>query len=422
MAENTIYYGPPGTGKTYSMQRKIEEYIDFGISDRDIENAYMMRSEDWILIALVIMQNNDPMTAPDILRKIGTLSLGYSGMPSDVLESHSIEDSTMGLIRRLPRIFFEVCGKWYVDRLKILEYDSNFITNYMKNTKIEKRYDFVTFHQSFVYEDFVEGIRPIIDPTTKTLGYEVQKGIFKRICETAIKNPHKKYALFIDEINRGNISEIFGELISLIELDKRLGQYCELTAVLPYSKTAFGVPSNLNIIGTMNSADKSIATIDMALRRRFDFISIPCAYEKLEKSISIRGIDPHNIGGIDVSKLLKVLNKRIELLLDNNHIIGHAYFIKVSTFEDIKGVLSRKIIPLLEEYFFDDLQKIQMIFCDIDEDGKLVKDAIYIHEDLEPDKLLTFVGEYTIETKKVYSIDRSFCEDAVKKIYDGVII
>lgn len=422
MAENIIYYGPPGTGKTYFMQRQIEKYTDYKIEDKDICAAYTLKSDDWLLITLVILQNNNPMSSADIIKKIGTLSLGYAGTVSDILEEHSIQESPMGLSRKLPRIFFEVNGMWFVDRLKLLEYESNFMIKYMQNAKIEKRYDFVTFHQSFVYEDFIEGIRPSVDPVSKAIVYNPQDGIFKRICETARKNPSKQYALFIDEINRGNISEIFGELISLIELDKRQGQYCELEAVLPYSKTPFTVPNNLNVIGTMNSADKSIATIDIALRRRFDFVNITCDYRELNKALKVRGIDSKNIDGIDIIKLLKVINMRIELLLDSNHIIGHAFFMKISCFQDIKNIFQKKIIPLLEEYFFYDLQKIQMILNDIDEDGNLLKNAIYNHEELEPDKLLTFVGEYAIETKKIYSVNENFEKESVIKIYDGVSI
>ncbi len=422
MAENVIYYGPPGTGKTYFMQKQIEKYTDYKIDDKDIRAAYTLKSDDWLLIALVILQNNNPMTSSDIVNKIMTLGLGYTGTASDVLEEHSIEESPMGVSRKLPRIFFESTGKWFVDRLKLLEYDSDFMIKYMKNAKIEKRYDFVTFHQSFVYEDFIEGIRPSVDPVTKTIIYDPQDGIFKRICETARKNPSKQYALFIDEINRGNISEIFGELISLIELDKREGQFCELEAVLPYSKTTFIVPNNLNVIGTMNSADKSIATIDIALRRRFDFINFPCDYEELNKALRVRGLDAKNIDGVDVIKLLKVINKRIELLLDSNYIIGHAFFMRVSGWEDVKMILAKKIIPLLEEYFFDDLQKIQMVLNDIDDTGTLVSNAIYCHEELEIDKLLTFVGEYAIEAKKVYYINKGFYKNAIVKIYDGVVV
>ena len=422
MAENIIYYGPPGTGKTYFMQKQIEKYTDYQINDTDIVLAYTVKSEDWLLAALIIMQNNNPMSASDIMNKIGTLSLRYTGTVSDVLETHSIKDSALGLIRRQPRIFIEDSGKWYVDRLKLLEYDPHFIISYMKNSTIEKRYDFVTFHQSFVYEDFIEGIRPSVDPTTKQLVYDPQPGVFKRICDKANAAPTKQFALFIDEINRGNISEIFGELISLIEVDKRKGQYCELETVLPYSKTTFCVPDNLNIIGTMNSADKSIATIDLALRRRFEFISFPCDYLSLENAIKVKGLDAHNIDGIDVVKLLKVINRRIELLLGEDHVIGHAYFMKVNNANDIISVVTKKIIPLLEEYFFDDLQKVQMVLNDIDDTGVMDADAIYIHEEIEPDKFLRFVGDYAIEPKKIYHTNNVVSKKAITKIYDGVTL
>jgi 5-methylcytosine-specific restriction protein B len=422
MAGNIIFYGPPGTGKTYNMQQEIEKYTDYLIADKDITDAYTVKSQDWILMAMVIMQNNNPMNASDIMSKISTLSLKYSGTVSDVLEEHSMENSPLGLKRSAPRIFFEISGQWFVDRLQLLEYDSDFFVNYMKLGTIEKRYDFVTFHQSFAYEDFIEGIRPSYNTATKTLDYEPQPGVFMRICDLARANRSKQYALFIDEINRGNISEIFGELISLIELDKREGQFCELETVLPYSKKRFTVPNNLNIIGTMNSADKSIANIDLALRRRFEFINFPCDYVALDKELKTKGVTPDNVDGIDVIKLLKVLNRRIELLLDADHAIGQAYFMKVKNEADIIAVLTKKIIPLLEEYFFDDLQKVQMVLNDIDDTGSLDKNAIFVHTELDPDNLLRFVGDYVIESKKTYHVNASVSKDAVIKIYDGVII
>ena len=422
MAKNIIFYGAPGTGKTYHMQKQIEKYTDYIIEDKYIKSAYILESNDWLLISLIILQNNNPMSSSDIAAKVSKLDLKYDGTISDVLEEHNIYDSKKGLARRQPRIFFLENGKWFVDRLRLLSYKSNFFKEYMEDGIVERRYDFVTFHQSFTYEDFVEGIRPSVDDKTKMLEYNPKPGVFKRICEKAMNNSAKQYALFIDEINRGNISEIFGELISLIELDKREGQYCELEAILPYSKMAFKVPNNLDIIGTMNSADKSIATIDMALRRRFDFEMFTCDYVALEKAIALKGIDAHSIGSVDVIKLLKVINKRIELLLGTDYIIGHAYFMKVETGDEIIAVVLKKILPLLEEYFFDDLQKVQMVFNDIDENGALHKDAIYRHTELEPDKLLTFVGDYTIESKKVYSISENVSIRGIIKVYEGVSI
>ena len=426
MAKNIIYYGPPGTGKTYHMQKLISDYTDYKITDDEIIKAYTNYSQDWLLFALIILQSNTTMTTEEIINKVNSLNLGYKGHPSEKLTEHSLNEDEL-IAKSQPRIFFENDGRWYVDRLRLFEYEPEFGNKYIKSEAIDRRYDFVTFHQSFVYEDFIEGIRPICNTnenveinnqnTSSTIKYSIQDGIFKQLCQKAIDNPHKQYALFIDEINRGNIAEIFGELISLIETDKRKGQYCELETILPYSKKPFSVPSNLDIIGTMNSADKSIAGIDIALRRRFEFVNRPCNYDSLKNTISANGIDPNNVEGIDIIGLLKTLNQRLELLLDENHIIGHAYFIKVKSVADIIDVIRNKIIPLLEEFFFDDLQKIQLVFNDLDENGELRTNAIYTHKELEVEKILPFVGDYEIENKKTYNPNKKISVESIVKIY-----
>ena len=427
MAKNVIYYGPPGTGKTYYMQNLISDYTDYKITDEEIRNIYTNCSQDWLLFALIILQSNTKMTTEEILNKVNSLNLGYNGHPSVQLTEHSINADFL-VKKQQPLIFKETEGRWYVDRLRLFEYEPKIGNEYIKSEAIDRRYDFITFHQSFVYEDFIEGIRPVCDTEEEkkndnqntnenNIKYSIQDGIFKRLCKNALKNPHKQYALFIDEINRGNIAEIFGELISLIEIDKRKGKYCEMDTILPYSKKPFIVPSNLDIIGTMNSADKSIAGIDIALRRRFDLINLPCDYNSLKNTLSANGIDSNNIDGIDVISLLRTLNQRLELLLDENHIIGHAYFIKVKSAIDIIDVVRKKIIPLLEEFFFDDLQKIQLVLNDLDENGELRTNAIYTHKELDVEKILPFVGDYDIENKKTYKLNEEISVESIIKIY-----
>lgn len=210
---------------------------------------------------------------------------------------------------------------------------------------------FTTFHQSMSYEDFIEGIKPIT--TNGKLIYKVEDGIFKHLCKVAELNIDKNFVLIIDEINRGNVSQIFGELITLIEEDKRLGKAEELQVMLPYSKLKFGVPANLYIIGTMNTADRSVEALDSALRRRFSFEEMP--------PLPLSSLILNNKFGGLLSKLLDTINKRIEILLDKDHQIGHSYFMSVSNLQDLKAVFQNKIIPLLQEYFFGDYGKIGLI-------------------------------------------------------------
>lgn len=206
---------------------------------------------------------------------------------------------------------------------------------------------FVTFHQSMSYEDFIEGIKP--EPTKDgKITYEVKDGIFKELCAKAENDESQNYVMIIDEINRGNVANIFGELISLIEDDKRLGASEELHAELPYSHTVFGVPKNVYIIGTMNTADRSVEALDSALRRRFTFKEMMPKSELVPEENYVRNI-------------FEIINQRIEVLKDREHQIGHSYFMGVKNNEDLKAVFYDKIIPLLQEYFYGDYEKIQLV-------------------------------------------------------------
>ena len=208
----------------------------------------------------------------------------------------------------------------------------------------------VTFHQNFAYEDFIEGIRPVLD--TGELRYELREGLFKRMGRVAQDRPTERFVLIIDEINRGNIARIFGELITLIEDSRRIGESEETFATLPYSGEPFGVPGNLYLVGTMNTADRSIQLLDTALRRRFTFLEMMP--------------DPNHAGvgtveGVDCRRLLRTMNGRIAVLLDREHQIGHTYFLDLSSLADLAGVFQNRILPLFQEYFFDDWSKIRAV-------------------------------------------------------------
>ncbi|MBN2174982.1 MAG: AAA family ATPase, partial [Bacteroidales bacterium] len=194
----------------------------------------------------------------------------------------------------------------------------------------------------------------------KELSYVQKKELIKKLKK--IEKAGDPFVLIIDEINRGNISQIFGELITLMEEDKRLGNSERLTVTLPYSKeTGFGVPPNLYIIGTMNTADRSIEALDTALRRRFSFEELPPAPALIFGKGSSLAPDGM-IDDVDVFKLLQTMNDRIEKLIDKDHKIGHSYFMKIEkTKEGLKQVFYDKIIPLLEEYFFGDFGKIGLV-------------------------------------------------------------
>ena len=210
----------------------------------------------------------------------------------------------------------------------------------------EKRYVFITFHQVYSYEEFIEGIRPTIDEQSKEVRYEIKPGIFKIMVQKAIGNPDQNFAIFIDEINRGNIAKIFGELITLLEDDKRIGGLSELHVKLPYSNEDFAIPSNLYVIGTMNTADRSIALIDIALRRRFAFIPIYPDYD---------------LEGLQYKGLLQKLNQKIIEKNGPDYQIGHSYFIQNQQGFDLAEIMNKKIIPLLQEYFYNELQTIEEI-------------------------------------------------------------
>ncbi|ASJ00332.1 AAA family ATPase [Thermococcus gorgonarius] len=294
-----------------------------------------------------------------------------------------------------------------------------------EGTKREfKAFEFVTFHPAFSYEDFVEGIKPETyeDPETgkKELLFKVEEGVFKRISRNAynallawagvekewtentglpslskdeierikrkIKNEAEgmpKFYLIIDEINRGDIPKIFGELITLLETDKRLFMDNETVTTLPYSKKRFGVPPNLHIIGTMNTSDRSIALMDVALRRRFGFIEMMPDYTVLKEHIidnASEEVKP--LAGIAVSAL-KALNKRIKREYDRDHQIGHSYYFRLNDhlnsreefLKELKIIWFHEILPLLQEYFYDSPEKLERVLKSKNSENSFIRSS-----------------------------------------------
>lgn len=266
---------------------------------------------------------------------------------------------------------------------EVLEMAERLKTSTTSAVTPRENHTFVTFHQAYGYEDFIEGIRPNVGGSAEgedeeKLSYSLEPGVFMRAIQAALRlagykgtlhelcglttkqradifDGKPRFALFIDEINRGNVSRIFGELITLLEDDKRLGEPNEIITWLPSSKKRFGIPPNLHVIGTMNTADRSVEALDTALRRRFEFQETPPRPELLKFSIDDE---------IDPAAMLQAINYRLERLYDRDHCIGHAYLIGLQeepSLEGLKRVFRNKLIPLLQEYFFGDWGKIGLV-------------------------------------------------------------
>ena len=273
----------------------------------------------------------------------------------------------------------------------------------------KERITFITFHQSYGYEEFVEGLRPHVNDEGQVT-YSVNPGVFRRACKAAQNSaavgdaPAKPHVLIIDELNRANISKVFGELITLLEPDKREGRLNAITVKLPYSGEDFTVPANLHIIGTMNTADRSIALLDTALRRRFDFEElVPDPAE----------IKNRQVEGVDLTLLLKGLNERIEILFDRDHRIGHGFFYDVQTLDQLDYVFRRKVLPLLQEYFYENWSNVRRVLNDYGPGDFITRESrVALRADGEEN--------YADEPRIIYDVNKTkFPIDAYRRIYSG---
>ncbi len=357
---NRIYYGPPGTGKTYTLMKLLKR--DYETQAPDVSPAQWRQQQIveqistlkwWEGIAAALYDLGGQAKVPALAEHPFIQAITQAkGRSSNInatiwgtLQHHTVlESETVNIrLRMAPAIFnktsdslWHFAGDWQdvcADLIRLLEQ----IKRGPQTQQAQQRHSFVTFHQSYGYEEFVEGLRPVLnsDEENGAVEYEIRPGAFKELCRKARQAPDQRFAMVIDEINRGNISKIFGELITLIEPDKRDpldGSKPPIELTLAYSGEKFSVPANVDIIGTMNTADRSLALLDTALRRRFDFVPL------LPDTRAVKVPDePHSAplaglvvttdaGEIDVRRMLERINERIEALYDRDHCIGHAYF------------------------------------------------------------------------------------------------
>lgn len=497
MPPNVIFYGPPGTGKTHKLQSLFREFtISKAVQTKDEFLREKIRELTWWQVITAAMMQLKQATVPELEKhQFIQIKVSQSNTVSlkqilwGQLQYHADpECKYVKFARRSEPYLFSKNEKstWSIieDRVKT---EAPEIIDFMKAVNsykpiaksIQKNYQMITFHQNFSYEDFIEGIKPLIsEETADDLQYEIKRGIFYNACNEAAKlagynslkdcitddtlDRKKKiseaplYALFIDEINRANVSSVLGELITLLEDDKRLGKENEVVdVVLPYSKTGFGIPANLCIIGTMNTADRSVEALDTALRRRFIFepmlpearvlnsyfllkqlwlrykhtytddeewlvaeekfmelfgmeFADKAGYEGLKPYLdenrdevlskldgdSYRKVVRFN-NGLNLEKLLSVINERLEALLDKDHTIGHAWLMNVHSVEELKAVFRTKILPLLQEFFYNDYAKIGLVLGKKFVEQKQIKQVFARFDD-------ELAAEYA--ERKIYSV------------------
>lgn len=425
---NQILYGPPGTGKTYHTINKALEIID-GIVPETREEAKEKFEEYRKSGQIEFITFHQSYGYEEFVEGIKAIPPKEKGNENGIEMIYKVVN---GIFKNLceKAIKEEVCfEKNNIDLKKYLQIGdklqaprSEFQITSIDNDSIKVLISNGQEHQASI--NTIKEYLRLKDFSSRATGsnltYEptIAKHIFEKInIHQPQDNTEKNYILIIDEINRGNISKIFGELITLIEESKRIGKDEAISVKLPYSGDLFGVPSNLYIIGTMNTADRSIALMDTALRRRFDFKEMMPRPDLLSK-ITISSDNQE----INIKSLLETINKRIEYLYDRDHTIGHAYFMSLKDEKitdkkaELDNIFRNKIIPLLQEYFYDDWEKIQIVLGD--HYAQIKKQENYNGEDCksfdDSDNTIRFIQSQKITEKSVIGFNHENIEDEGK--------
>lgn len=397
---NIIYTGVAGTGKTYQLLQIAQHYTDhLAAADDKQLLAQLLYELSWReVICLIFLelktQQQDLIKVPEILAHEffvakaanNERNKNLSNTLWSVLGTHSPADSTtVTYQKRASQAYFDKdpSGAWFLlaESMSLLAELSERLAEFRQaqrdNVPINKpRFSMVSFHQAYGYEEFVEGIRPVIGANTQAqIRYDIQDGAFLQLCQRAANDPEQRYAMLIDEINRANVSRVFGELLSLIEPDKRSGMANAMQVNLAYSGRPFSVPANVDIYATMNTQDHSLAPLDMALRRRFRFIHCPPQPELLpiikvldnqhsDRGFANNSISNQSINEIDLSKILSGLNHRIIQTLGQEAQLGHAFLFSIESLEQLQIALTEQIIPQLAQTAAGQVHILQYLFHD----------------------------------------------------------
>ena len=347
LSKNIILYGPPGTGKTFIARQFAQAQVRNSELLTDGSPAPFTPEAWWQAAALALAELQSAKVS-EIQRHPVVQKFSQERTNANVYQT------LWQMLEKKPDVFARVGDADDQDRAvwQLTQEGHRQVSGWQEMTlpmalasETSGLVENVTFHPAFVYEEFIEGLRP-----TRSGGFEVRDGVFKRLCQRAHAHPEQQFVLLIDEINRADTAKTFGELITLIEDDKRVepGTLGDHPATLPYSEASdnlLSVPSNLYLVGTMNTADRSITLMDVALRRRFTFVEVPPMPELLSGKVDGTALSPE--------RLLRQLNYKLTELLGKDHQIGHAYLMgETLTAHDLTFRWRHKIIPLLQEYFY----------------------------------------------------------------------